>query len=217
MNNLSKFPFFLILIMFTSSAFSKEIFLDCLLNFNIHEIDIDLDKRSGKWVPYTSKTFTENANDPQFRLSISSNKVRFGKRPSDYIEIDLITLKAKAVILTGLKDDSLGGGLEDDFSLGGGLEDDSLGGGLEDDSLGGGLEDDSLGGGLEDDSLGGGLEDDSLGGGLEDDFSLGGGLEDDSLGGGLEDDSLGGGLEDDSLTAGFQDGICEKVPQRLSL
>jgi len=148
--------------MFTSSAFSKEIFLDCLLNFNIHEIDIDLDKRSGKWVPYTSKTFTENANDPQFRLSISSNKVRFGKRPSDYIEIDLITLKAKAVILTGLKDDSLGGGLEDDFSLGGGLEDDSLGGGLE-------------------------------------------------------DDSLGGGLEDDSLTAGFQDGICEKVPQRLSL
>jgi hypothetical protein len=162
MNNLSKFPFFLILIMFTSSAFSKEIFLDCLLNFNIHEIDIDLDKRSGKWVPYTSKTFTENANDPQFRLSISSNKVRFGKRPSDYIEIDLITLKAKAVILTGLKDDSLGGGLEDDFSLGGGLEDDSLGGGLE-------------------------------------------------------DDSLGGGLEEDSLTAGFQDGICEKVPQRLSL
>ena len=148
--------------MFTSSAFSKEIYLDCLLDFDIHEIDIDLNKRSGKWAPYTSKTFTENANDPQFRLSISSNKVRFGKRPSDYIEIDLITLKAKAVILTGLKDDSLGGGLEDDFSLGGGLEDDSLGGGLE-------------------------------------------------------DDSLGGGLEDDSLTAGFQDGICEKVPQRLSL
>jgi len=192
MNNLSKFPFFLILIMFTSSAFSKEIFLDCLLDFDIHEIDIDLNKRSGKWAPYTSKTFTENANDPQFRLSISSNKVRFGKRPSDYIDIDLITLKAKAVILTGLKDDSLGGGLEDD-SLGGGLEDDSF-------SLGGGLEDDFLDGGLEDDSLGGGLEDDSF-----------------SLGGGLEDDSLGGGLEDDSLTAGFQDGICEKVPQRLSL
>jgi hypothetical protein len=188
MNNLSKFPFFLILIMFTSSAFSKEIYLDCLLDFDIHEIDIDLNKRSGKWAPYTSKTFTENANDPQFRLSISSNKVRFGKRPSDYIEIDLITLKAKAVILTGLKDDSLGGGMDDD-SLGGGMDDDSLSGGMDDDSLGGGMDDDSLGGGM----------------------------DDDSLGGGMDDDSLSGGLEDDSLTAGFQDGICKKVPQRLSL
>ena len=172
MMNLIKFPFFLLLIMIPSFVFSEEIFLDCILDFDIHEIDIDLDKRSGKWVPYTSKTFTENANDPQFRLSINTNKVRFGKRPSDYIEIDLITLKAKAVILTGMDDDSLSGGMDDD-------------------------------------SLGGGMEDDS--------FSLGGGMDDDSLSCGMEDDSLGGGLEDDSLAAGFQDGICEKVPQRLSL
>jgi len=168
--NLIKFPFFLLLIMIPSFVFSEEIFLDCILDFDIHEIDIDLDKRSGKWVPYTSKTFTENANDPQFRLSINTNKVRFGKRPSDYIEIDLITLKAKAVILTGLDDDSLSGGMEDD-SLGGGMDDDSLGGGMDDDSVSGGM----------------------------------------------DDDSVSGGLEDDSLAAGFQDGICEKVPQRLSL
>ena len=152
MMNLTKFTFFLILIMFTSSIFSEEIFLDCFLDFDIHEIDIDLDKRSGKWVPYTSKTFAENANDPQFRLSINTNKVRFGKNPSDYIEINLITLKAKAVILTGMEDDSLDGDMEDG-----------------------------------------------------------------SLAGDMEDDSLAGDMEDDNLAAGFQEGVCEIVPQRLSL
>ena len=146
--NLIKYPFFLTLIMITSSVFSEEIFLDCFMDFDIYEIDIDYNKRSGKWVPYTSKTFTENANDPQYRLSLNKNWVRFGKRPSDYIEIDLITLRAKAVILTGMEDDSLDGGMEDD-SLDGGMEDDSLDGGMEDDSLDGGMEDDSLSGGFQ--------------------------------------------------------------------
>ena len=124
MINLTKFPLFLILIMITSSVFSEEIFLDCILDFDIHEIDIDLDKRSGKWAPYTSKIFTENANDPQYRLSIGQNRVRFGKMPSDYIEIDLKTLTARAVLSTGMED-------EDD-SLVGTMEDDSLTGAMED-------------------------------------------------------------------------------------
>ena len=110
--------------MITFSVFSEEIFLDCILDFDIHDIDIDLDKRSGKWVPYTSKIFTENANDPQYRLSIGQNRVRFGKMPSDYIEIDLKTLTARAVLSTGMED-------EDD-SLAGTMEDDSLSGAMED-------------------------------------------------------------------------------------
>ena len=124
MINLTKFPFFLILIMITSSVFSEEIFLDCILDFDIHEIDIDLDKRSGKLVPYTSKIITENANDPQYRLSIGQNRVRFGKMPSDYIEIDLKTLTARAVLSTGMEDDSLAGTMEDD-SLTGAMEDEN--------------------------------------------------------------------------------------------
>ena len=122
MMNLTKFSSFLVLIMITSSVFSEEIFLDCILDFDIHEIDIDLDKRSGKWEPYTSIIFTENANDPQYRLSIGQNRVRFGKMPSDYIEIDLKMLTARAVISTGMEDDSLAGAMEDD-SLTAGFKD----------------------------------------------------------------------------------------------
>ena len=98
MMNLTKFPSFLVLIMITSSVFSEEIFLDCILDPKIYEMDINLDNGSGKWAPYSSNIFTDNASDPQYRLSIDQNRVRFGKMPFDYIEIDLNTLMAKAVI-----------------------------------------------------------------------------------------------------------------------
>ena len=42
-------------------------------------------------------------------------------------------------------------------------------------------------------------------------------MEDVSLDGDMEDDSLAGDMEDDNLAAGFQEGVCEIVPQRLSL
>ena len=111
--------------MISQPVFSEKLFLDCVVDFDIHEIDIDLDKGTGKWLPYTSKTFTENATDPQYRLSINKNRVRFGKRPSDYIEIDLNTLTATAVIsismdgddlyADGMDGDDLAAGFQDGF------------------------------------------------------------------------------------------------------
>ena len=130
MFNLTKFPFFLMLIMIHSSVFSEEIFLNCTLGIDVHEIDIDLDNDTGKWVPYTSKIFTENAIDPQYRLSANQNRVLFGKKPSDFIEIDLKTLKARSAISIGMEGDDLGGGMDSD-GLFGGMEGDDLGGGIQ--------------------------------------------------------------------------------------
>tara|TARA_B100000929_G_scaffold251478_1_gene211495 strand:+ start:792 stop:1220 length:429 start_codon:yes stop_codon:yes gene_type:complete len=128
--------------MINSSIFSEEIFLNCTLGIDIHEIDVDIDNVTGKWVPYTSIIFTENASDPQYRLSVDKNRtnVLFGKKPYDFIEIDLLTLKATSAILSGMDSDSLGGGMDDGDGLFGGMDGDGLGGGMDGDGLVGAIQ-----------------------------------------------------------------------------
>ena len=146
MMNLTKFPSFLVLIMITSSVFSEEIFLDCVVDLEIHEMDIDFDNHLGKWAPYSSRSFTENASDPQYGLSINQNQVRFGKKPFDYIEIDLSTLKAIVAISIGKTGDDIFGGQSGDDISGGQSGDDIFGGQSGDDISGGQSGDDIFGG-----------------------------------------------------------------------
>ena len=129
---------------------AEPLFLNCFIDDEVYEVDIDTINKVGKWRPYSTNSFSENADDPQYRLNISSNNVALiGKKPFDYIEIDLNTLLASAKI-------SLSGGMNDD-DLSGGMDDDDLSGGMNDDDLSGGMNDDDLSGGMNDDDLSGGM------------------------------------------------------------
>ena len=96
------------------------IYLNCFVNDDVYELDIDNVKSSGRWSPYSTNIFKENSKDPQYRLNISINNVAlFGKKPFDYIEVDLNTLSANANISLsgGMDGDSLSGGMESNYCV----------------------------------------------------------------------------------------------------
>jgi hypothetical protein len=213
MMNLTKFPSFLVLIMITSSVFSEEIFLDCFVDFETHKIDIDLDNRLGKWAPYYSSIiFTENANDPQYRLSINQNWILFGKTPSDYIEINLSALTAKAIISIGMGSEDLSGDMDSE-DLSGGIAGEDLSGGIAGEDLSGGMAGEDLSGGMAGEDLSGGMAGEDLSGGMAGE-DLSGGIASEDLSGGMAGEDLSGGMAGEDLSGGMQDGYCIKINGR---
>ena len=111
---------------------AEMIYLDCFVEDQAHYLDINTENQEGRWLPYSTLLFTNNSEDTQYRIQISDTIVLFGKKPHDYIEINLNTLTASAEIL-------LTGGMDDD-DLSGGMNDDDLSGGMNDDALSGGMD-----------------------------------------------------------------------------
>lgn len=107
----------LIMISLASPAFGKMVHLDCDLTigkvFGDHEkaarldlgvgavkhfeLDIDMEKETGKWGGWSGSTYVANPTDVTLRLAISSDAISFGDvLNSGWLRVSRKTLKANA-------------------------------------------------------------------------------------------------------------------------
>jgi len=92
-----KIAILIILVILPFPSFAQTVNLDCEVtienaygdHFSVgdkyaFEIDLDLDRRSASVPKWTSQQFVENANDPDYELSIATDYVRIGSMENGF-------------------------------------------------------------------------------------------------------------------------------------